>query len=217
MAGVGGENHGEILIVAKPDEELTVKHIGKECNGKIIVGGSSVTFDVLKKAEEENVKGIITGGIRRVELTKYLGYELGVAITGFEDIKLTCMITEGFGTMKIAERTFELLKSCEGKLASINGATQIRAGVIRPEVIIPNNETDLKNFEEEDKLAEGMGLGTLVRIIRRPYFGAIGRIESLPPELQQLESESLVRVMTIRLEDGRLVTVPRANVEIMEE
>ena len=37
----------------------------------------------------------------------------------------------------MAERTFSLLKSLEGKTASINGATQIRAGVIRPEVIVP--------------------------------------------------------------------------------
>ena len=40
---------------------------------------------------------------------------------------------------------------------------------------------------------------------------------SLPVELQQLESESMVRVVNIELEDGRVVTVPRANVEIIEE
>jgi len=215
--GVGGENHGEIMVVAEPDEELTLNHIGKDCDGKVIVGGSLVKADVLRKGEEENIRGVITGGIRRIDLTKFLGYELGVAITGQEDIKLTCIITEGFGEMNMAKHTFELLKSCEGKLASINGATQIRAGVIRPEIIVPHAKSNLSNIQTEDILVEGMNPGTRVRIIRRPYFGAIGTVETLPAELQQVASESLVRVMTVKLDDGRTVTVPRANVEIMEE
>jgi hypothetical protein len=192
--------------------------LGKDCAGKIIVGGSLVTADFLKKAEAAGVRGVVTGGIRRVDLTKYLGYEMGVAITGHEDISLTCIITEGFGEMRMANHTYTLLKSLNGKLASINGATQIRAGVIRPEVIVPMGEEEAGGLaEEEDMLADGMYIGTRVRIIRQPYFGAIGTVASLPPELQQLESESYVRVMVVKLDDGRLVTIPRANAEIMEE
>ena len=216
--GVGGERQGEIMTIAEPNVELTPDMINKSCEGKIIIGGSLVTCDVLKKAEAEGVKGIVTGGIRRADLTKFLGYEMGVAITGQEDIKLTCIITEGFGKMNMANHTYELLKSCEGRLASIDGATQIRAGVIRPEIIVPFKESDAKQFREEaDQLAEGISPGTRVRIIRQPYFGSIGAVESLPAELQRLESESWVRVMTVKLDDGRNVTIPRANVEIMEE
>jgi len=216
--GVGGERHGEIMEITEPHVELTTDMIDKSCAGKILVGGSLVTADFLKKAEAEGVKGVVTGGIRRVDLTKFLGYEMGVAITGHEQTGLTCIITEGFGKMTMAKHTYELLKSCEGRLASIDGATQIRAGVIRPEVIVPYKESEISDFkEEEDTLAEGMYPGTRVRIIRQPYFGAIGTVDSLPAELQQLESESWVRVMTVKLDDGRNVTVPRANVEIMEE
>jgi len=216
--GVGGERHGEIMAIAEPQVELTPDMIDKSCAGKILMGGSLVTADVLKKAEAEGVKGIVTGGIRRVDLTKFLGYEMGVAITGQEETGLTCIITEGFGRMTMAKHTYELLRSCEGRLASINGATQIRAGVIRPEVVVPYKESEVGEFkEEEDALAEGMYPGTRVRIIRQPYFGAIGTVDTLPAELQQLESESWVRVMTVKLDDGRVVTVPRANVEIMEE
>jgi hypothetical protein len=59
--------------------------------------------------------------------------------------------------------------------------------------------------------------GTPVRIIRQPYFGAIGLVKFLPVELQQVESESYVRVLDVELNDGTVVTVPRANVEIIEE
>jgi hypothetical protein len=59
--------------------------------------------------------------------------------------------------------------------------------------------------------------GTPIRILRQPYFGAIGVVHSLPVELQALESESKVRVLNVELDDGQIVTVPRANVEIIEE
>ena len=173
--------------------------------------------DFLKKAETAGVKGMVTGGITRVDLAKFLGYGMGVAITGNEDIGLTCIVTEGFGKMTLANHTYSLLTTLDGEHASINGATQIRAGVIRPKIVVPANEEERGIFkEEEESLAEGMYVGTRVRIIRRPYFGAIGTVASLPKKLQKLETESSVRVMIVKLEDGRLVTIPRANAEIME-
>jgi len=43
-----------------------------------------------------------------------------------------------------------------------------------------------------------------------------GAVVSLPVELQEVESESSVRVIEIELEDGSRVIVPRANVEVIE-
>jgi len=216
--GVGGERHGELMIIAKPNEVLTKEFIGPDCAGKILVGGSLVTTDALQRAEEMKVKGIVTGGINSDELTSYLGYEMGVAITGHEDIGVACVITEGFGEMAMASHTYTLLKSLDGKLASMNGATQIRAGVIRPEVVVPLKESEVGDSStDKDVLAEGMYPGTRVRVIRQPYFGGVGSVALLPAELQQLETESLVRVMLVKLDDGRVITIPRANAEIMEE
>ena len=128
------------------------------------------------------------------------------------------IITEGFGKMKMPQRTFDLLKSFDGREASINGATQIRAGVIRPEIVIALAEKEAKGMvEEAEAETGGMTPNTPVRIIRDPYFGAIGQVASLPVELQKAESESDVRVVEVVLEDGRKVIVPRANVEIIEE
>lgn len=217
--GVGGERHGELLIVAKPNEVLTGDMITSDCAGKIAVGGSLVTLDAFTKAEEMKVHGIITGGINSDDLDAYLGYEMGVAITGHENIGVTCVITEGFGEMAMASHTYSLLKELDGRHASINGATQIRAGVIRPEVVIPLTKSEMQDSRDsmDDTLADGMYPGTRVRIIRQPYFGAIGSVGVLPADLQQVETESWVRVMTVKLDDGKTVTIPRANTEIMEE
>ena len=214
--GIGGESHGDIrMAVDDPGEVLSEDLITPEDKGAILIGGSLVTMGALKKSVDVGVSCIVAGGIRHDDLTNFTGEEIGVAITGQEELGLTVIITEGFGTMRMNQSTFNLLKSFEGYHASVNGATQIRAGVLRPEIIIPHEETTEQGSEEE--LSSGMVPGTPVRIIRQPYFGAIGIVRFLPVELQQVESESYVRVLDVELDDGTVVTVPRANVEIIEE
>lgn len=213
--GIGGETQGEIAVVVDgPKRVLSEEDITAACAGKIIVGGSLVTAAALKKAIQIGVKGVIVGGFHDWDLRSFLGFDLGVAITGHENLGVTLVITEGFGEMAMAQATFDLLKAREGLQASINGATQIRAGVIRPEIIVP--------YEIAGKLSvaadEGSNLevGTKIRAIREPFFGKLGEVTSLPVELQILESEAKVRVLGVRFEDGAEEIIPRANVEIIE-
>lgn len=217
--GIGGEAFGELCIVSQDTKDvLDEKDIKEEHKGKILVGGSLVTMEGFKKAMKIGVKGIIVGGFNAKDLQAVLGYELGVAITGDEDIPTTLIVTEGFGNMAMADRTYELLKTHHGKKTSISGRTQIRAGVMRPEIIIPITEEEAKAIEEKPPKAEtGILKDDEVRIIREPYFGKLGKIVDLPPELTKIETEASVRIMTIKLdESGEIVTVPRANVEVIE-
>jgi hypothetical protein len=213
--GIGGESHGDIrMAVENPDNVLSEDLITSDDKGAVLIGGSLVTLGALKKSVDIGVSCIVVGGIRHEDLISFTGEEIGVAITGQEELGLTVIITEGFGKMRMSQSSFGLLKSFEGYQASVNGTTQIRAGVLRPEIIISHQE-----FAEEgsEELSSGMVPGTPVRIIRLPYFGSIGVVKFLPVELQQVESESYVRVLDVELEDGTVVTVPRANVEIIEE
>jgi len=214
--GLGGESHGKIrLTVESPREELLADHITSEDRGAVLIGGSSVALDGLRKAVEVGASCVVVGGIEHKDATTFMGEEIGVAITGEEEVGLTLIVTEGFGKMKMAQHTFDLLKRFEGCLTSVNGATQIRAGVQRPEIIIPHEKSSEQVSVHE--LASGMLPGTPIRVIRQPYFGAIGRVVSLPVELQMVESGSYVRVLTAELEGRGIVTIPRANVEIIEE
>jgi hypothetical protein len=66
-------------------------------------------------------------------------------------------------------------------------------------------------------VAGGLAPGTRVRVIREPHFGELGDVQELPAPLAKLPSEAMVRVLTVKLqESGRLHTLPRANVEIIE-
>ncbi|MBI3990426.1 MAG: hypothetical protein HY347_12525 [candidate division NC10 bacterium] len=227
--GIGGETVGKLAFaVERPDDVLTPEKIGPEHRGAILIGGSFVAEETIKRAREVGVNALVVGGLNDLDLRRLLGYDLGVAITGTERIGLTLILTEGFGKIPMAGRTFDLLASKEGWKASCSGATQIRAGVIRPEVIIPLDQApDPKSppsplskrgargdFPPEEG---GMSVGDTVRIIREPYFGLIARVKELPPEPRQIATESKVRVLIASLPDGHDVIIPRANVELIEE
>ena len=115
----------------------------------------------------------------------------------------------------MGNRCFELLQQHNGKFTSVNGSTQIRAGVIRPEIVIPLPEDDSKESKSDKDITSGISAGSLVRVIRAPYFGDIGTVVSLPSELQQMESETMVRVAEVEI-GGETLVIPRANLEMVE-
>lgn len=215
--GIGGETWGQLkLLVKHSDEPLDDKSLDASCKDKLIIGGSKVSVSFLEKAVSLGVKGVVVGGIDDKDLREFLGYDLGVAITGSEEKGISLIITEGFGEMRMAEKTFSLLRSLEGRKASMSGVTQIRAGVMRPEIIVAKDGGKGKAFEKVLFSASGMEIGSSIRVIREPYFGKLGKVASLPPELRELETEAKVRVLEVEFENGERAVLPRANVEMIE-
>jgi hypothetical protein len=214
--GIGGESRGEIKMLSESrTSEISADMILSEHEGMIIVGGSFISLEAYKKALKCKVAGVVVGGFNYYDLEEILGYTLGVAITGSEDLITSLIVTEGYGKIQMGQQTFDLLKENSGRLASINGATQIRAGVIRPEIIIPTDVSSRKDSDENSKKMSGMTEGSLVRVIRSPNFGKIGSVKKLPSELRKMESETMVRVAIIDI-DGELVEIPRSNLEVVE-
>ncbi|MFH0765512.1 MAG: hypothetical protein V2A61_03730 [Calditrichota bacterium] len=213
--GIGGEKHGKIkIMVQSPDQPLDESVITGDLKGAVLIGGSFISLEAYHRAAQAGAAAVVVGGLRNIDLKTLLGYELGVAITGHEDLTTTLVLTEGFGRINMAQRTFDLLVENQGRNASVSGATQIRAGVIRPEVIIPvEQKAELGSPAER---VGGLDIGGLVRVIRQPHFGQLGRVSALPPELQELETGARVRVLELELLNGEKFTLPRANVELIE-
>jgi hypothetical protein len=215
--GIGGETSGELVVaVASAGEELTPSHLTPAMKGKIVVGGSFLSAETMAKARELGVAGLIVGGIHDKDLRALLGYDLGVAITGTEQVGFTLILTEGFGTIPMAHKTFTLLTAHAGEKASVSGATQIRAGVIRPEIIVPGKAGTTTAVAASTPQREGIRIGDPVRIIRDPLFGKIGQVSALPSDLQRIPTESDVRVLEVQFGDGSKAAIPRANIEVIE-
>ena len=210
--GLGGEFSGPIKVLTDhPETDLTPGHISSEMRGSVGVCARGIGIEAIRAAQEAGLSALVGGCILDQDLREVLGKDLGVAITGQEDLGLAIVVTEGFGRIHMADRTLELLKSFESRTASVSGATQIRAGVLRPEIIIPD-------ADPHTGAAPTLGLeaGATVRGIRTPYFGLVGKIVDLPAELETVESGATVRVATVAFEDGDPVSVPRANIELIE-
>ncbi len=215
--GVGGEAFGPIRMACRRhDQELTADLITPEMKGAVVVGGARVTEEAIERAVAIGAAALVTGGVDDQDLETFLGYTLGVAITGSERVGVTLVITEGFGEISMAERTFALLASREGADAAVNGATQIRAGVMRPEIVIPLPEVHAAAGQSPDLREGSLATGSLVRVIRDPYFGLIGTVTAMPSELQVLASGSRARVLEVTFATGDGVMIPRANVERIE-
>jgi hypothetical protein len=169
--GVGGEAYGPIAVVCRdPAEPLDAKHITPDLKGKIVIGGGRMTGEAVQQAVKVGAAALVSGGIDDQDLKEILGYDLGVAVTGSERIGVTLIVTEGFGEIAMAERTYRLFSSRNGAAAAVSGATQIRAGVLRPEIVIPTERGATPAIPDDAQIDSTLKLGANVRSnrARRP-------------------------------------------------
>ncbi len=211
--GVGGEAWGPVCVRTQDGQEcLDASGLDESCRGGIVVGGRGLSPGCVERAAALGIRGLVVGSITDRDLRALLGYDLGSAITGSEAVPATLVITEGFGDLAMADATFEVLQSCDGRSGSIHGKTQIRAGVIRPEVVVPTI-AGAGMAAPRPEVRGTLGVGVRVRGAREPFFGRVGRVTELPEEPVKLETEAEVRVVRVVFEDGREALVPRNNVE----
>ena len=112
----------------------------------------------------------------------------------------------------MAPFTAALLTQIQGRSVSVNGTVQVRAGVIRPEIIgPPAGEPDKKTTSADDR---PLGPGDGIRIVRGVHFGELGVILSCPAELQRVGSGAWTLVYEVNLSSGERAFLPRANVEV---
>jgi len=215
--GVGGERSGQLLTLhGTAEDEIspqTLEPLRDKLNGAVLLGGARFSEAALRIAAEAGVNGVITGSIDATTLRQYVGFEIGVSITGDENVPFTLIITEGFGRLTLSPRIMKLAEQLDGKEVSIKGATQVRAGAMRPEMIVPDPEAFLEDVEH--LLESSLHVGSTVRVIRVPFFGEFAEVVELPNEPETVPSGAVVRVLRLKRSSGEVVTVPRANVEII--
>lgn len=218
--GVGGEQHGTVHILDVPNEKaVREEDIPEHCMDKILIGGRSPSIEALRCAQSRGAVGFITASIDDRVLSQYIGFDIGIALTGDEDLSMTLIITEGFGDIALNPRIRTLLEVAHNREASINGATQVRAGALRPELIVSHEskgEVAGEHISDCEGQTSRLDIGSTVRMIRVPYFGKYGTVVSLPKELMPLETGAMARVALVQLIDSdKQVVVPRANIELV--
>jgi hypothetical protein len=108
--GLGGETSGSITLGEPGPGKVVVRHFADAA--------------LLEQLEDNEAVGLVTGGL---DLKDMLGSEP----------PFTIVVIEGFGKQQIGPGAFSLFEAYEGKLALLDGTTQLRVGVKRPRVILP--------------------------------------------------------------------------------
>lgn len=196
--GSGAQRDGRLVtMVTRARDELTWDQIGLRYRGTIVVGGFLSDPRVLFRARQFQLHGLIVGSI------------LSNLRPQCEQSPLPVVVTEGVGTIPMAEPIFNLLRSCHGRPAVISGGSGSHTD---PEVIIP-----LGARIAASELGYGeLSVGTHVRLTRPPYLGLLGQIVDTFSGPQETAIGSHAEGGQVRLADGRKLFVPFSNLEPLE-
>jgi len=214
--GVGGERTGTLEILAgRPEAAIEAANIPAELSGRVLLGGASVTAAALQRAAAAGATGVITGGIHDRELAAWLGQELPLADTTGIEAPLTLIVVGGFGRVPLDPEAYALLREHAGAVVCLSGWTRVRAGALRPEVIVPLSGAAAAATARPAAVPPQLAPGALVQIVRAPWFGHRGRVARLPAGEHAIESGARCPVAEVDLQTGRTVRVPRANLEVL--
>jgi hypothetical protein len=200
--GSGKEGFGVLrMMVEDPDQAMDPDAIDVASRGTVLVGGSSISEEVLYRAQNREVQGIVVGGldIRLRDLVHKMPFPV--------------VVTEGVGEFAISAPIFDLLRAYEGQEASIRGTMEARGGAVRPEIIV------YVPRQVEDAVLEGrpeflLEMGSQVRIVRGPFMGETGRVVGFPAHAKRLPTGAPAKGVEVRMESGEDVFVAQANVEV---
>lgn len=214
--GVGAESGGEILLMAKADEELAASTVTAEWQGKIVIAGRTASLELLQAASEVSCAGLVVAYISVETLAAYVGSNSRPGMTGEDELLMPVMLTERFSPTAMRTSVWQEFSHLQGRYASMSGRTHIRAGLVRPEVVVCETNWPGELPRDEGGASGAVQVGSLVRILRGTYLDQIGRVVELPSERRQIATGASLRVAKVELGE-QVVTVSLANILKLQE
>lgn len=130
--GLGEESRGPVQVV-----EGDLSGESDLLEETVVVSRGTATMDGLMLAQQKRTRGVILGYLPSEVVMGFAGGVKNMGITGDEDVPFPLILVQGFLPATMNEAVFSALKEAVGQVVSLRGVTHIRAGVIRPEIVIP--------------------------------------------------------------------------------
>jgi hypothetical protein len=197
--GNGRIDSGLLLLAAKSsEEELTRQNVDVSMRGAVVLAGYCSNGDALAAGAELPLRGLI--------LTSMASDLLPLAA----NLNYPILVVEGFGKIPMNETAYRLLSTSEKRDISINANLNPSTGE-RPELIIPLPASGMAAPE-----TDAFGPNKTVRIQGAPYAGKVGTIVQVRQTLFALPNGLKVLAADVQLGKDVRVTVPLANLEVIE-
>lgn len=220
VLGVGSEQFGVLrLLVTDRNDLITPEMIDARSAYSIIIGGAGITADALRKAQQEQVRGVIVGGIDQAELHNFVQQALGswrgdwysLGDPSLATLTPTLLVTEGFGVHPMAEPLFDLLTRYDRQEAFLDGHTSLWPPIERPRLVIP-----LPRLQGGQSAAvpTGVHVGAIVRLVDEQHLGMVGRVIALH-EKGQLASGVRTAAATVQVGETQRIVLPQTAIEVI--
>lgn len=211
--GSGKMREGALSVLGEPDIPLQPEQINGSLSGKILVGGSFASKEVLYKALAVRCQGVIVGSINWRHFWEVTGQRGGV-----EDVGFTLLVTEGFGGLQMEKEVYGFLKENEGRYCILDGAEKDAiVPLAQTELLAEKGKRGIKGIKKEERKEDRFGVleeSLRVRILVPPYMHKFGKIVEISEEESELTSEIFVKTCKVQIGD-EVVEVPVRNVEII--
>lgn len=225
--GFGRERSGVLrLLVTDPSEPIVPEMIDARSAYAILIGGNGISAAALRRAVQEQVRGVIVGGIAEAEVRAFFGWSsLEPWRAGFgswrvppEELgrhdELTLVVTEGFGPRPMAAPLFDLLAEHDRQEALIEGTTILRSPQVRPRVVVPLSARSANVQIETPRPV--LRAGAPVRLLDSAHQGQVGQVRIVYSSVRRLPSGVQARAVEVALEDGSSLLLPQTAIELLQ-
>lgn len=144
--GYGGEATGKLRMLACKTEEIQLSEIPDDLGGCIVVVEGSIGVEVFSYLAQQGVAGVVLGTCDPLVLRLFFGRDPLQLIGTQMDTDFPVVLLQGFnGAM--SEDTYNSIASFQGYQVALSADTQLRAGVMRPQLLIPLPKEELNQTE----------------------------------------------------------------------
>lgn len=222
MLGTGKLRDGTLELLGKRDQLVVKSMITPSSEGRIIVGGSLVYKDGISTAVSCGINGIITGGINAKDYKSMAGGRLIFPKKLENDIGISIVVCEGFGSIPIGEDIYEILSPYHNRYVSIDGnravvelpsfeessLLRVRATKLAPVLV------DV-NLDEEGSRVSEIKVGLKCRVVGNSYPGEQGKVIAIDVSPTLLSSGIASFLATIETK-RRKIKIPVVNLEVID-
>lgn len=222
LFGTGKPRDGILHLLSSREDLITDAKISIKLMDHILVGGSLVYKETISAAISLGVSGIITGGINARDYKSMAGGKLVFPKKLENDVGISIIVTEGFGSIPIGEDIFEILTDYHGKFVLIDGNQAVLDLPAYESACLPKvRKTKLPSVSEfltarSQYQAEMIEVkeGQQIRIVGSSYAGQQGKIIALDRSDSLLPSGIRAYLCTIETR-RRKIQLPMLNIEIL--
>ncbi|MGH2463625.1 MAG: hypothetical protein ACRDFZ_08410 [Candidatus Limnocylindria bacterium] len=202
LAGLGGTGqavHGPLsVMVSDPEAPLEPGAIDADSAGRVVIGGSWASAEAITRARAVGVAAIVVGGIHARELADFAGQQHRRSLLGTAAPPFAVLALDGFGRAGMDPARFAWLGANNGQRATVLG---------------DQRKLIVYDASPAPKRTARPVVGDRVVIVSGPGRGQAGLLTEIPAQPMATGSGINALCGMVRLDPGRTVAVPLANIE----